>query len=74
MSQSMLLIQRITQRLVAQLSKRSVFAIVGLLAGLAVQSKVYAIDPTDTFYGTGALSHVTTGARALASMHCSPTR
>ena len=32
-----------------------------VLGGMIGRTEIYAIDPTDTFYGTGALGNVTTG-------------
>src|SRR5206468_6917775 len=42
-------------------SRASAAAMVLLAVGLVTQRPVYAVDPTDTFYGTGAGANTTTG-------------
>ena len=62
MSQLSKLNQTNTDQVRLRLSRRWAFVlIVALLVGFGAQFQVYAIDPTDTFYGSGALSSVTTG-------------
>ena len=41
----------------------ALFILVLVLASLVGRTEIYAVDVTDTFYGIGALAHVTTGVR-----------
>ena len=44
----------------------ALFILVLVLASLVGRTEIYAVDVTDTFYGIGALAHVTTGVRDSA--------